>query len=113
VAQKAWAALPKWAQDEWSTVYAVKACAEGNPTRADVRQMVRSMLEERFQFTGHLEKREGEVFALEVVAPNLGLKPHSEGTPCELSPSQVDENKYPRHTRRTKVFTLWCFSIAN
>jgi uncharacterized protein (TIGR03435 family) len=52
-------------QDEWATVYAVEARADGNPTRANVRQMVRSMLEERFQFTGQLEKREGEVFALE------------------------------------------------
>ena len=92
VAQNAWAALPKWAQTDW---YTIEARADGNPTRADVRQMVRSMLEERFQFTAHLEKHEGEVFALEVAKPGLRLKPHPEGTPCTLSPSQMDENKYP------------------
>jgi uncharacterized protein (TIGR03435 family) len=86
-------ALPKWAHDEW---YAIEARAEGNPTRADVRQMVRSMLEERFQFVGHLEKREGEVFALEVAKPGLGLKPHAEGAPCTLPSSLMDENKYPQ-----------------
>lgn len=85
-------ALPKWAQDEY---YTVEARAEGNPTRADVRQMVRSMLEERFQFAGHLEKREGEVYALELVKPGLGLKPHPEGAECLLSPPLMDENKYP------------------
>jgi uncharacterized protein (TIGR03435 family) len=86
-------ALPKWAHDEW---YTIEARAEGNPTRADMRQMVRSMLEERFQFTGHLEKRQGEVYALEVAKPGLGLKPHPEGTLCTLSSSQMDENKYPQ-----------------
>jgi uncharacterized protein (TIGR03435 family) len=92
VRREAWAALPKWAQDEW---YTVEARAAGNPTRADVRQMVRSMLEERFQLTAHLEKRDGEVFALEVTKPGLGLKPHTEGAPCTLSSSLMDENKYP------------------
>jgi uncharacterized protein (TIGR03435 family) len=91
VRTQAWSALPKWAQEGW---YTIEARAEGNPTRADVRQMVRSMLEERFQFTGHLEKREGEVFALEVAKPSLGLKTHAEGTPCTLSSSLMDENKF-------------------
>jgi len=90
--REAGSALPKWAQEEY---YAVEARAEGNPTRADVRQMVRSMLEERFQFNGHLEKREGEVYALELVKPGLGLKPHPEGAVCMLSPTLMDENKYP------------------
>ncbi len=93
VRAQAWSALPKWAQEGW---YTIEARAEGNPTRADVRQMVRSMLEERFQFTGHLEKREGEVYALEVVKQGLGLKPHAEGASCTLSSSQMDENKYPQ-----------------
>jgi uncharacterized protein (TIGR03435 family) len=87
-----WSALPKSAQQEW---YAVEARADGNPTRADVREMVRSMLEERFQFVGHLEKRQGEVYALEVAKPGPGLKPHPEGAPCTISASLTDENKYP------------------
>ena len=105
VKREAWAALPKWAQDGW---YTIEARADGNPTRADVRQMVRSMLEERFQFTGHLEKREGEVFALEVAKPGLGLKLHPEGTPCTLSSSLTDENKYPHAYPPYKGFPPHC-----
>jgi uncharacterized protein (TIGR03435 family) len=87
-----WEGLPKWAQDNW---YTVEARAEGNPTRADVLEMVRSMLEERFQFAGHREKRDGQVYSLVVAKPGLGLKPHPEGAPCALSTAQVDENRYP------------------
>lgn len=88
------------AQDEWS---AIEASAEGNPTRADVRQMVCSMLEERLQFTGHLEKRD----VLEVATPGLGLKPHPEGTPFTIS-SLMDENKYPQAYPTYKGFHLRC-----
>jgi uncharacterized protein (TIGR03435 family) len=83
-------ALPKWAQDDWFTV---EARAEGNPTRDGVRQMVRSLLEDRFQFAAHLEKREGQLYALVVDRPELGLEPHREGAPCTLSSLKI--NKYP------------------
>ena len=84
-------ALPKWAQDDW---YNVEARADGNSTREGVRQMVRSLLEDRFQFAAHLEKREGQVYALVVARAGSGLKPHAEGDPCALSPAQA--NKYPQ-----------------
>jgi uncharacterized protein (TIGR03435 family) len=84
--------LPKWAQEQW---YTVEARAEGNPTRADVRQMTRSLLEDRFQFAGHFEKRDAKVYALVVGKSGLGLKPHPEGAPCTLSSSQLDENRFP------------------
>jgi uncharacterized protein (TIGR03435 family) len=83
-------ALPKWAHDDW---YTIEARAEGNPTRAEVRQMVRSLLEERFQFAAHFEKREGQVYALVVAKPSPGIKSHPEGAPCTLSSLTV--NKYP------------------
>ncbi len=81
-------ALPRWAQDEW---YAIEARAEGNPTRDDVRQMVRSLLADRFQFAAHREKRESQVYALVVARPGLGLRPHPEGAPCTLSTLKVDK----------------------
>ena len=86
--------LPKWAQmpDGWFTI---EARADGNPTRADVRAMVRSLLEDRFQFAGHMETRDGQVYALVVDKPGPGLKPHPDGAPCALSSSQTDENTYP------------------
>jgi uncharacterized protein (TIGR03435 family) len=105
VKRQAWEALPKSVQQEW---YTVEARATGNPTRADVRQMVRSMLEERFQFTGHVEKREGEVFALVVAKSGLGLKPHPEGTPCTLAASLMDEGKYPQAYPPYKGFPPHC-----
>jgi len=85
-------ALPKWAQESWFTV---DARAEGNPSRDDVRQMVRSMLEDRFQLAAHIQKREGQVYALVVEKQGLGLKPHREGVSCTLSSYQIDEKKFP------------------
>lgn len=85
-------ALPKWAQDDWFTI---EARAEGNPSRDDVRQMVRSLLEDRFQFAAHFEKRQAQVFMLVVAKTGLGLKLHPEGAPCTLPSSQADEKKYP------------------
>jgi uncharacterized protein (TIGR03435 family) len=84
--------MPKWAQDAW---FAVEARAEGSPSRDDVRQMVRSLLADRFQLAAHMERREGQVYALVVAKPGLGLKPHPEGAPCALSSSKTDEKKYP------------------
>jgi bla regulator protein blaR1 len=85
-------ALPEWAQESWFTI---EARAEGEPSRDDVRQMVRSLLEDRFQLSAHMEKREAEAYALVVAKPGLGLKPHPEGAPCKLPASRVDEEKYP------------------
>ena len=75
--------------------FAIEARAEGNPARDDVRQMVLSMLEERFHLAAHIEKRDGEVFQLVVDKPGLGLKPHAEGEPCTLPSSVTDTTKYP------------------
>jgi uncharacterized protein (TIGR03435 family) len=103
--RQAYEALPKPLQQE---SYAIEARATGSPTRADVREMVRSMLKDRFQLTAHLEKREGEVYALELAKPGLGLKPHAEGMPCTLSSSLMDENKYPHAYPPYKQFPPRC-----
>lgn len=86
-------ALPRWAQDDW---YTIEARAEGNPTRDDVRQMVRSLLEDRFTFAAKKEQREGQVYALVVAKPGFGLKPHPESTTCAVFSSQADKKKYPQ-----------------
>jgi len=85
-------ALPKWAQESWFTV---DARAEGKPSRDDVRQMVRSVLEDRFRLAAQIEKRDGQVYALVMAKQVLGLRPHLEGTSCTLSPSQMGKKKYP------------------
>ena len=71
VERSVWEGIPRWAQSEW---YAVEARAEGNPARAEVREMVRSLLEERFQFAGHVEKRDGQVYALVVAESGSGTE---------------------------------------
>jgi uncharacterized protein (TIGR03435 family) len=85
-------ALPRWAQENW---FNVDARAEGKPSRDDVRRMVITLLEDRFQLAAHMEKRDGQIYALLVVKRGLGLKPHPEGKPCTLSSSQLDSNKFP------------------
>jgi uncharacterized protein (TIGR03435 family) len=74
--------LPQWAKDE---SYTVEARADGDPSREDVRQMVRSLLEERFKLTAHSGTHDGQVNELIVVKPGVGLKPHVEGASCELT----------------------------
>jgi uncharacterized protein (TIGR03435 family) len=102
-------ALQKSGQSDWYTVwYTVEARAEGTPTRADVREMVRSLLADRFQFAAHVEKRQGEVYLLEVAKPGLGLKPHKEGDPCTLPASVTDENKYPNAYPSYKQVAVHC-----
>ena len=84
--------LPTWAQDDW---YTIEARAEGNPSRDDVRQMVRSLLEDRFHYAAHIEKREAQVYAITLAKSGSGLKPHAEGAPCTLPSSVAGETKYP------------------
>jgi uncharacterized protein (TIGR03435 family) len=103
--REAWQGLPKSEQEKW---YTVEARAQGNPTRDELRQMVRSLLEERFQLAAHMEKRSSPAYALEVAKPGLGLKPHPEGAPCVLSPSQTGENRYPHLLPPYKTVPLQC-----
>lgn len=98
-------ALPKWAQESW---FAVDARAEGNPSRDDVRQMVLSLLKDRFQFAAHIEKRDGERYALVIVKPGLGLKPHPKDTPCTLSSVQLDPDKFPNVNPPYEVVPARC-----
>src|SRR6185312_6529852 len=92
--KEAFEGLPKpynTMQDGW---LAIEARAEGNPNRDDVRQMVRAMLEDRFHFAAHIEKRDGDVLALIVDKPGL-LKSHTGGDTCTLPSSVTDNKRYP------------------
>jgi uncharacterized protein (TIGR03435 family) len=94
-----WKELPKWAQDEW---YTVEARADGTPSREEVRQMVRSLLEERFKLAVHSGTHEGQVNALTVVKPGVGLKLHTDGAPCDMVLPPADRvypayKDYPVH----------------
>jgi len=73
-----------------------------------VRQMVRSLLEDRFQFAAHVEKRDGQVYALVVAKSGLGLRLHPDGAPCTVSSSQADENNYPHAYPSYKTYPAHC-----
>lgn len=72
--------LPDWVR---YTRYDVQARAEGRPTKDEMREMVRSMLEERFHIKEHTETRELPVFRLVQVHPGK-FGPN-------LNPSRSDE----------------------
>ena len=72
--------LPDWALH---TSYDIQARAEGRPTKDEMREMVRSMLEERFHIKEHIETRELPVFRL--------VENHSGTLGPNLVPARKDE----------------------
>jgi len=65
--------------------YDIEARAEGVPTETQMRQMLRSLLEDRFKLKVHYETRQAPVYTLILDTPGkLGpqLRVHSESTPC-------------------------------
>ncbi len=83
--------LPEWARD---MRFDVEARTEGSPTKDDMRAMVRSMLEDRFQLKLHTETQETSVLRLELVHPGkLGpsLRPYAATEPpCDNVPPYGD-----------------------
>jgi uncharacterized protein (TIGR03435 family) len=79
--------LPKWAVTD---KFDINARAESqNPTKDEMRLMVQSLLEERFQLKVHREKRVVPIFGLYLV--KLGktgpqLKPHDPSSSCSVAP---------------------------
>lgn len=72
--------LPDW--DE-SLAFDVEAVASGNPSLAEKRLMLQSMLAERFNLALHPETRQGPVFDLVVDGrPGSQLTPHSPSSQC-------------------------------
>lgn len=68
--------------------YAIRARAAGEPTKDQMRLMVRSLLEERFGLKVHFEEKESPVLAMVLLKPGKTgptLKPHMEGASCDAS----------------------------
>lgn len=74
--------LPAWAlQDR----YDIQARAVGDPTKDEMRLMMRALLADRFKLALHTETREIPVYALELVKPGQTgpkLVPHPADAPC-------------------------------
>ncbi|HXS11446.1 MAG TPA: TIGR03435 family protein [Acidobacteriaceae bacterium] len=83
--------LPAWARD---MLFDVEARTEGSPTKDEMRAMVRSLLEDRFQLKLHTESQKTDVLRLEVVHPGkLGpnIRPYaSTEPPCDAVPPYGD-----------------------
>jgi uncharacterized protein (TIGR03435 family) len=73
---------PSWVYDER---FDIQGRATGEPTKNDMRRLVRTLLAERFKLAWHTEQRESSVLALMVVTPGrLGsqIAPHGQDQSC-------------------------------
>ena len=78
--------LPGWAKMDRFDVNA-RAASE-NPTKEDMRQMMQSLLEDRFKLRVHREQRQMPVFGLYLLKPVKGgpqLKPHNLSSSCQAA----------------------------
>ena len=81
------ASLPQWVANDR---YAIEARAAGSVTKDQMRLMVQSLLAERFKLAVHFEMRVFPALGMSLVKPGQTgpkLRPHSEGIPCESTPT--------------------------
>jgi uncharacterized protein (TIGR03435 family) len=77
--------LPGWVMSER---FDIQARAPGNPTKDQMRQMMRTLLAERFKLAVHTEVREVPVLAFVLAKPGQTrpqLQPHPADAPCQTS----------------------------
>ena len=78
--------IPKWVR---SDRFDIQARAEGNPSKDQMRLMMRSLLADRFKLAIHHETRQLPVFALVIVKPGKTgpqLQAHPDGIACSTDP---------------------------
>lgn len=74
--------LPQWATTDR---FDIQARANGNPTKDQMREMVQSLLAERFQLAIHFDERQVPGYALVLVKPGQtgpNLRPNPNGAGC-------------------------------
>ena len=80
--------VPKWVTGEFDASadrFDIVARAAGQPTKDEMRLMMRSLLEDRFQMAAHFETHEAPVFAMVLAKPGKmgpGLKVHPADDLC-------------------------------
>ena len=72
---------PDWIDTDRYEIEAKIACGGGRPSREQLRLMVRSMLEDRFQLKSHMETRELPVYNLVVAKDGPKAKRSKDQTP--------------------------------
>lgn len=110
----AFAHAPSWVT---SDLYAVEARGTGDATRAQMRAMVRNLLEERFKLSVRFEDKEIAVLAMTLDKPGKTgpqLRQHAIGLPCpernrgEFKPSVSTGKSSPD----ANVFPAFCGDYA-
>jgi uncharacterized protein (TIGR03435 family) len=88
--------LPSWVlRDRFD----IEARAQGNPGKDEMRQMMRALLADRFEFKMHTELREVPVLALVLSKPGKlgpGLHRHPADAPCPTSVAPPSPGASPR-----------------
>jgi len=77
--------LPEWVLTDR---FDIQARGSGNPTKAQMRLMMQSLLADRFKLAIHFETREVPVFALVLAKPGKTgpqLHPHTNEPPCSTA----------------------------
>jgi uncharacterized protein (TIGR03435 family) len=95
--------LPGWATTER---FDIQARAEGNPTKDQMRLMIRALLADRFKFAVHDETREAPVSAFVLAkkgSTGPQLHPHSDDGPCPTNPTAAAQ---PPSSQRTRAGDL-------
>ena len=103
--------VPGWVNTER---YDIKGRVEGNPTKDQVRQMMQSLLADRFKLVVHRETRQVPVLALELVKPGVmgpQLRPHVADEPCTSGPAETTGAPSPSTT--AGGFPVVCGVIAH
>lgn len=75
---------PAWLNNEHYLIEAKSLIA--HPTKDQMREMMRSLLADRFHFQAHFETHQGPILAMTLAKPGKtgpNLKPHDEGVPCD------------------------------
>jgi uncharacterized protein (TIGR03435 family) len=108
------------APDWISSKFDIQARADGHPTKDQVRQMMRSLLEDRFKLAVHTESRQAPVFALVLVNPGKTgphLQPHpaddSCSAPSSTEPPSSSAPNPPPHPAARAALPIACGVIAH
>jgi bla regulator protein blaR1 len=106
--------LPEWVLTDR---FDIQARASGNPTKAQMRLMMQSLLADRFKLAIHFETREVPVFALVLAKPGKTgpqLHPHSDEPSCSTaSPCGFDSLPNPPGQFRIGARNVTMGFIAN
>jgi uncharacterized protein (TIGR03435 family) len=84
--------LPDWAR---TSRFDIEARSEGNPTKDDMRLMMQSLLEERFQMVLHRETRDEPASAVVLAKPGV-LGPRPKPHPADARLREDESRKVGR-----------------